>query len=91
MKIIAQTERGKLYIHEKDSVEERFTLIADWHFFRGIIQPEEEINFDDLKKGFLWSQKKGFIEEDSSIISTMIARGKKNGLSPARMACRMGY
>ena len=77
MKIIAQTKRGKFYIKEKESVEERFTLIADWQFFRGEIQPEEELNFDDLKKGFLWSQKKGFIEEDSSIISTMIARGKK--------------
>ena len=50
MKIIAQTERGKFYIHEKEIVEDRFTLIADWHFFRGIIQPEEELNFDDLKK-----------------------------------------
>ena len=58
MKIIAQTERGKFYINEKEIVEDRFTLIADWHFFRGIIQPEEELNFDDLKKGFLWSQKK---------------------------------
>ena len=76
MKIIAQTKRGKFYIHEKESVEERFTLIADWHFFRGIIQPEEELNFDDLKKGFC-GLKKGFIEEDSSIISTMIARGEK--------------
>ncbi len=91
MKIIAQTERGKFYIHEKEIVEDRFTLIADWHFFRGIIQPEEEINFDDLKKGFLWSQKKGFIEEDSSIISTMIARGKKNGLSPEESILRSDY
>ena len=58
MKIIAQTERGKFYIHEKEIVEDRFTLIADWHFFRGIIQPEEEINFDDLKKGFFVVSKK---------------------------------
>ena len=91
MKIIAQTKRGKFYIHEKESGEERFTLIADWQFFRGIIQPEEELNFDDLKKGFLWSQKKGFIEEDSSIISTMIARGKKNGLSPEESVLRPDY
>ena len=91
MKIIAQTKRGKFYIEEKESVEERFTLIADWQFFRGIIQPEEELNFDDLKKGFLWSQKKGFIEEDSSIISTMIARGKKNGLSPEESVLRSDY
>ena len=40
MKIIAQTKRGKFYIKEKESGEERFTLIADWQFFRGIIQPE---------------------------------------------------
>ena len=82
MKIIAQTNRGKLYIHETDNVEEKFTLIADWQFFRGKIISKEELNFDDIKRGFLWSQKKGFIEEDSSIISTMIARGKKNNLSP---------
>ena len=82
MKIISQTKRGKFYFEEEESGEERFTLITDWQFFRGIIQTEEELNFDDLKKGFLWSQEKGFIEEDSSIISVMIARGKKNGLSP---------
>ena len=77
MKIIAQTKRGKFYVEEKEVVEKRFTLIADWPFFRGTIQADEELNVNDLKKGFLWSQKKGFIEEDSSIISTMIARGKK--------------
>ena len=63
MKIIAQTKRGKFYIKEKESGEERFTLIADWQFFRGIIQPEEELNFDDLKKGFLWSQKKDSLKK----------------------------
>ena len=41
MKIIAETERGKFYINEKEIVKDRFTLIADWHFFRGIIQPGE--------------------------------------------------
>ncbi len=91
MKIIAQTKRGKFYIHEKKSAEDRIALITDWQFFRGIIQPEEELNFDDLKKGFLWAQKKGFIEEDSSIISTMIARGKKNGLSPEESVLRPDY
>ena len=35
--------------------------------------------------------KKGFIEEDSSIISTMIARGKKNGLSPEESVLRSDY
>ena len=60
MKIIAQTERGKFYIHEKESVENRIALIADWQFFRGIIQPEEELNFDDLKKVFC-----GLKEKDS--------------------------
>ena len=91
MKIIAQTKRGKFYVKEKESGEERFTLIADWQFFRGIIQPKEELNFDDLKKGFLWSQQKGFIEEDSSIISVMIARGKKYGLSPEESVLRSDY
>ena len=91
MKIIAQTKRGKFYLEEKEEVEERFTLIADWPFFRGIIQGVEELNVNDLKKGFLWSQKKGFIEEDSSIISTMIARGKKNGLSHKESVLRPDY
>ena len=91
MKIIAQTKRGKFYIEEKEKVEERFILIADWPFFRGIIQADEELNVNDLKKGFLWSQKKGFIEEDSSIISTMIARGKKNGLSQKESVLRSDY
>ena len=91
MKIIAQTKRGKLYIDEKESSEDKFALIADWQFFRGKIQPEEKLNFDDLKKGFIWSQKKGFIEEDSSIISTMIARGKKNGLSPVDSILKSDY
>ena len=91
MKIIAQTKRGKFYVEEKEEVEERFTLIADWPFFRGIIQGVEELNVNDLKKGFLWSQKKGFIEEDSSIISTMIARGKKNGLSHKESVLRPDY
>ena len=91
MKIIAQTKRGKFYVKEKESGEERFTLIADWQFFRGIIQPKEELNFDDLKKGFLWSQQKGFIEEDSSIISVMVARGKKYGLSPEESVLRSDY
>ena len=91
MKIIAQTERGKFYIHEKESVKNRIALIADWQFFCGIIQPDEELNFDDLKKGFLWSRRKGFIEEDSSIISTMIARGKKIGLSPEESVLRPDY
>ena len=53
MKIIAQTKRGKFYIEEKEKVEERFILIADWPFFRGIIQADEELNVNDLKKGFL--------------------------------------
>ena len=52
MKIIAQTKRGKFYVKEKESGEERFALIADWQFFRGLIHPKEELNFDDLKKGF---------------------------------------
>ncbi len=91
MKIIEQTKRGKFYVKEKESGEERFTLIADWQFFRGIIQPKEELNFDDLKKGFLWSQQKGFIEEDSSIISVMLAKGKKHGLSPEESVARSDY
>ena len=91
MKIIAQTNRGKLYIHETDNVEEKFTLIADWQFFRGKIISKEELNFDDLKRGFLWSQKKGFIEEDSSIIGVMIARGKKYGLSPEESVLKSDY
>ncbi len=82
---------GNSTLRKKKEVEERFTLIADWQFFRGIIQAEEELNFNDLKKGFLWSQKKGFIEEDSSIISTMIARGKKNGLSQEESVLRSDY
>ena len=77
MKLLPKQNEGNFTFTKKKVLKNRFTLIADWHFFRGIIQPEEELNFDDLKKGFLWSQKKGFIEEDSSIISTMIARGKK--------------
>ena len=91
MEIIAQTKRGKFYIQEKKSIKDRITLVADWQFFHGSIQLEEELNFDDLKKGFLWSQKKGFIEEDSSIISTMIARGKRNGLSPEESVLRPCY
>ena len=91
MKIIAQTKRGKFYIEGKEKVEERFALFADWPFFRGTIQADEELNVNDLKKGFLWSQKKGFIEEDSSIISTMIARGKKNGLSEKESVFRSDY
>ena len=91
MKIISQTKRGKFYVKEKESDEEQFTLIADWQFFRGIIQLEEELNFDDLKKGFLWSQQKGFIEEDSSIIGVMIARGKKYGLSPEESVLKSDY
>ena len=35
--------------------------------------------------------KQGFIEEDSSIISTMIARGKKIGLSPEESVLRPDY
>ena len=91
MKIIAQTKRGKFYVKEKESGEERFTLIADWQFFRGKIQPMEKLNFDDLKKSFLWSQQKGFIEEDSSIISVMVARGKKHGLSPEESVLKSDY
>ncbi|MDA9689600.1 thiamine phosphate synthase [Betaproteobacteria bacterium] len=91
MKIIAQTKRGKFYIKEKESGKERSSLVANWQFFRGIIKPEEELNYDDLKKGFLWSQQKGFIEEDSSIISTMIARGQKYGLSPEESVLRAEY
>ena len=91
MKIIAQTKRGKFYINEKENVKGKFVLIADWQFFRGIIDLEEELNFDDLKKGFSWSQKEGFIEEDASIISTMIARGKKNGLSSEESVLKSDY
>ena len=91
MKIIAQTKRGKFYIKEKEYDEERFAIIADWQFFRGKIQSEEELSFNDLKKGFLWSQQKGFIEEDSSIISVMIARGKKHGLSPEESVLKSDY
>ena len=91
MKIIAQTERGKFYVKEKTSGEERFTLFADWQFFCGEIQPEEQLNLDDLKKGFLWSQQQGFIEEDSSIISVMIARGRKHGLSPEESVLKSNY
>ena len=91
MKIIAQSKRGKFYVKEKESDEERFTIIADWQFFRGKMQSEEELNFNDLKKGFLWSQQKGFIEEDSSIIGVMIARGKKYGLSPEESVLKSDY
>ena len=91
MIIIARTKRGKFYIKEKESGEERFALIADWQFFHGLIHPKEELNFDDLKQGFLWSQQKGFIEEDSSIISVMIARGKKYGLSPEESVTSPNY
>ena len=63
MKIIEQTKRGKFYVKEKESGEERFTLIADWQFFRGKIISKEELNFDDLKRGFLWSQKKDLLKK----------------------------
>ena len=91
MKILEQTKRGKFYVKEKESGEESFTLFAEWQFFRGIIQPKEELNCDDLKKGFLWSQQKGFIEEDASIISVMIARGRKHGLSPEESVLKSDY
>ena len=81
MDIIAHTNRGKFYIDNKNENTNKTTLVADWPFFRGEIQVYKKLKFEDLKKGFSWSLKQNFIEEDSSVISTMIAQGKKDGLT----------